>query len=552
MKLSSSLNNYIRKRQSKKLTKKIKKNKQTKHKQPKNKQPKNKQPKNKQTKKLRKTINNNKIKFKKINKNHINHKFSKQNKQYKIGGSFDDNFMKCYDENLHKIEEAIQTYSGKHAIDQTIAQEFISSQTSPIRRQAAKDLIDNTTYITLKEIDDIIEKLIIKLYTENASDFNDPNKKIYLVTGNIKKSSYFLSVLAMKYIKKYNYNEPFKFIEKLTYDIFEEIGTTNPIIIIDDVSYSGSQLSEQMNSIYANIVLIKSPNSPPPPNIYILLAALNDVSKHVLSYVPREGVLNKNKTAYIRYTDLTKESPFKLLYLNERLYTPLIYKIGLERYLNLLLLFSPFSASNLVPYVSIYLDHKLADSTSTFTTTLLYGQIIPYNVNFNNIYDKDCIILQEKLNRYNTTKIDELIRQFNNDNNTTFTIQNITQIWSYIYNKLIKNEDKKTDHDQDKQYLQYLSFKPFINTCNSNPKLLENIQDPEIIHFDYFLFTIPEGCLESKGKDCALNYSGIMNYIEDIPDDIINKDIRINNKINSVRCPESWYKKGQFEMKCIS
>ena len=56
------------------------------------------------------------------------------------------------------------------------------------------------------------------------------------------------------------------------------------------------------------------------------------------------------------------------------------------------LLFSTFSAINYVPYVSIYLDHKLADEVSTFTTTLLYGQVIPNNASLNNLYDNDCLL----------------------------------------------------------------------------------------------------------------------------------------------------------------
>jgi hypothetical protein len=470
---------------------------------------------------------------------------NKHYKKNKIGGGYDELFTKCFDNNLNKVETAIQQFSGKHSIDMTIANEFISSQISPIRRQAAKDLIDNTIYITLEEIDTIIEKLVDKLYTEYP-DINSSNN-IYIVTGNIKKSSYFLSVLALKYIRAKQYKEPFKFIESINPQILEEIGN-NPIIMIDDVSYSGSQLSEQLNKTYYDTVITGKKS---PPNIYILLAALNDISKQKLSKVP----ITKVSKVYDEFA----VSPFKLLYLEERLYEPLIYKLGIERYFNMVLFFSTFSAISNVPFVSIYLDHKLADEVSTFTTTLLYGQVIPNNAFLNNLYDNDCLLFDTSYKDFDINKINTLLTEFNSSNRTTFKSNQYKSIGDYVLKKLIKNDIP------DKQGLPYLSFKPFINTCNTNPNLLQNIQDPEIINFDYFLFIMPEGCVE--GNDCSLDFDPTNCYKILLAMDIgqedteqgknlakekLNNAIMISKKINSYRCPQTWYKKGQFEMTCIS
>ena len=467
-------------------------------------------------------------------------KTKKINNHYKInkkGGSYDDKFLNCFDENLKKIEDAIQTFSGKHSIDTKIANEFISSQISPIRRHAAEDLVNNTIYITLDEISNIIEKLIDKLYLE-FQDINNSDK-IYLVTGNIKKSSYFLSVLALKYIKVKQYKEPHKFIEVLTPELFEEIGN-NPIIMIDDVSYTGSQLSNQLNQIYYDIVVMKKKT---PPNIYVLLAALNDISKQKLSIVPTSKIINK-------YYDKFIESPFKLLYLNERLYEALIYKLGIERYLNMTLLFSTFSAVNYVPYVSIYLDHKLADDVSTFNTTLTYGQIIPNNINFNKLINNDILLFDKSYKEFDGEMINKLLNTFNKDNMTNFSAINFKTIGSYILEKLVKQDEKYKDKDG----VSHLTFKPFINTCNTNPKLLENISDNEVVDFDYFLFMIPEGCLEGN-NNCSIDSSGIDSYkylMFDEENRDLNKNIIISNKIHGFRCPETWYKNGEFEMSCIN
>jgi len=488
---------------------------------------------NKTKKTKTKKTKTNKTKTKKTKTKTKTKKINNHYKTNKKGGSYDDKFLNCFDENLKKIEDAIQTFSGKHSIDTKIANEFISSQISPIRRQAAEDLVNNTIYITLDEISNIIGKLIDKLYLE-FQDINNSDK-IYLVTGNIKKSSYFLSVLALKYIKVKQYKEPYKFIEVLTPELFEEIGN-NPIIMIDDVSYTGSQLSDQLNQIYYDMVVMKKKS---PPNIYLLLAALNDISKQKLSIVPSSKFKNRFYENFI-------PSPFKLLYLNERLYQALIYKLGIERYLTMTLLFSTFSAVNYVPYVSIYLDHKMADDVSTFKTTLSYGQIIPNNINFNKLINNDVLMFDTSYKEFDGEMINQLLNTFNEDNRTNFSANHFKTIGSYILEKLVQQDEKYKDKDG----VSHLTFKPFINICNTNPKLLENISDNEVVDFDYFLFIIPEGCLEGN-NNCSIDSAGIDSY-KYLENKDLNKNIIISNKIHSFKCPETWYKNGEFEMRCIN
>jgi hypothetical protein len=225
----------------------------------------------------------------------------------------------------------------------------------------------------------------------------------------------------------------------------------------------------------------------------------------------------------------------------------------------MVLFFSTFSAVSYVPFVSIYLDHKLADEVSTFTTTLLYGQVIPNNAFLKKLYDNDCLLFDTSYKDFDINKINTLLTELNSSNRTTFKSNQYKIMGDYILNKLIKNDIP------DKQGLPYMSFKPFINTCNTNPKLLQNIQDTEIINFDYFLFIMPEGCVE--GNDCSLDFGATTCYKIVLGMDIgeekteqgkksakekLNNAIVTSKKINSYRCPETWYKKGQFEMTCIS
>ena len=257
--------------------------------------------------------------------------------------NYDDTFISSFPRNKKRVEHAIKKLSGQHAIDLSIAESFIESQISPLKRRAARDLIENTVYITLSEVADVVRALIQKLYVEN--DLGKETTQIYIVSGNIHKSNYFLSVLALKYIRAGKLKEPIRFIESLTNDILNEVGD-NPIIFIDDAAYSGSQLSKQLNNIYYSHVVV---GKKPAPNIYVLLVALNTFSLEKLSKVVSKRLRNRIDLEFV-------PSPFKLLYLEKHLYVPLVLKLGIERYYHLAFFFSLFTLVSHLPNVFLYFD----------------------------------------------------------------------------------------------------------------------------------------------------------------------------------------------------
>jgi len=484
-----------------------------------------------------------------------NNKTKKQlkNKKYKGGGPFNNSFLKYYDENLLKIQNAIEHFSGKHSIDMNIAEQFINEQLSEVRKQAARDLIENTVYITLEEVSAIIEELIIQLYANH--NLNE-SENIYIYCGNPKKSFYFISVLALFYIRKHNFKEPIQFVSELNNELFDTIGN-DPLIILDDVAYSGSQLSTLIGNIYFDRVI---KDKKEPPNIFILLIALNNFSKAKLEQVPIEKT---RSGANKKYTP----SPFKLLFLQDRLYTPLINKIGIERYFNVNIFFSLYTEN--APYVSIYLDHKIADEASTYKNVLLYGPIVPSS------YDYECysnFIINALDMQYDfiptmeKNEMDILIEKCNEENNTTFTKStNQLHITAKLLEKLLHD-----DRNIDKTNNMEIRFRPFINSCNTSANLLKNISSKEIINSNYMLFMIPKGCIEET-NDCVLSNEAVMYYLTDqMPEEIYEKmpeeirgemskkdikknAIEISNKINSISCPECWYKNSKnFEMTCLS
>ncbi len=349
----------------------------------------------------------------------------------------------------------------------------------------------------------------------------------------------------MQYIRQKNYRQPI-FIKELNEDFFTEAGNS-PIIILDDAAYSGAQLSNLLNSIY--LKLVKKDKQP--PNIYILLIALNDNSKFKLSNIQDESL------KYI-------PSPFKLIYLEERCYKPIISKIGIEKYFYMLLLFSPWTITNNVPYVSMYLDHKMADENSTFTTTLLYGQIPPSKIDIEIFYGNTQFSSRD-IGVFDINEKNRLISGLD----TRFLNKNKVDYYELLEN--FKNLDV-SDKSQDE-----LTFKPFIKGCNENPILLENIGKSEIRNLDYFIFMLPGNCFDlNANEDCVLEtpssqliyyleVKGMYNEDETDINPITKKRIvikkaefteegekliPIHKQISDVKCPVSWYKKGDYQMSC--
>lgn len=209
-----------------------------------------------------------------------------------------------------------------------------------------------------------------------------------------------------------------------------------------------------------------------------------------------------------------------------------------------------------MPYISLYFDHKLADDVSTYKKPLLYGPIVPGNytsenvINATDMTEEYSIIPSILYENENNELLENLITKFISENTDSTEIFNkkkknlkLKKDSTFIANFLLK---KLRNNDICDVNIQNIAFQPFINMCCDNENLLNNIQDPDIINFNYILFMIPEHCLEQNQKECSVS-------IQLIPPEIItDKNIEITSKINSVVCPNNWYKKGELMMKCIS
>jgi hypothetical protein len=450
--------------------------------------------------------------------------------------------MDCFPENIIKVRKAITQYSGKHSIDKTIAEEFIQSQLTDIRKQAARDIVEHTIYITLEEVATIIEQLILKTYREQHLESAE---NVYIYSGLPEKSSYFISVLALDVIQKHHLKPP-QFVKKLNHELLDIIGS-NPLLIIDDVAYTGSQLSDMLGNLYYDRVIL---HRQAVPNISVVLVALNHFSKKALEFVPSKKRLHKYVEEYIA-------SPFPLVFLPERLYTPLVVQIGLERYFNVNVFFSPYTGSG--PYISMYLDHKIADEVSTYKTALLYGPTIPSNYDYMRFFREmdNMVCLIPPLRLLEKPVFDKLLADIHMNLPTTSSVAIIEKtIVNTLIQKLIHSDMGSLDMDITHSSFQttfQTTFHPFIQNGKKH--------NPEIQNLPYALFISPGGCIregtdnvisnECKGyiQDYIREHNLLRTTFSGILDNIPNeKIVEVFDQKHNIGFPDTWYKKGEFQM----
>jgi hypothetical protein len=407
-------------------------------------------------------------------------------------------FMKSFEDNLFKVEKAIQQYSGTHEIVASRADRFVQSQHTPVRRRAARDLIDCTIYITLREIRDIIEQLVLNVYETYDIGKSDT---IYLYTGNPERSFYFISVLAMWAIRKHKLREPTHFVSKLDYTAVTQM-KSYPILIFDDVSYSGSQLSGMLGRLYHEMVILYHH---PVPNIYVMLTALNTVSLVRLVKVPTKYISrHRLPTDYI-------PSPFHLVFLKERMYPTMLEQLNCpERWLAVQFF---FGGGQYARHISMYTDHKIADEVSTFKSALMYGPIVPMSYSSSAIFDEDAL--------YNTYQfVDEFIDG---------------DIHPILRNIVAKDISDNEATGNDCMYLTNIAFSPFMNNCEE--VIRDIIEDPQIRKIPYRHF------ISGDDIDARL-------FVEDVSYILDIFAVQIIEKLrNAPRYPLSWYKKGELCMK---
>ena len=328
-------------------------------------------------------------------------------------------FLKNLKKNYKIIKKISKNISGKHKIDDEKSKIWINSQLCPYRKKYAQILIENTHYITFESLFKHIKSLIIDIYKNIKGN-------TYFYIQSKTDSVYFISITAIHYVKKY-----YGIIPGIIFDVSEKTlkNLDGDIIIIDDFIYSGNKLKKQLEEIYLKSVFINKMNI---PSIHIGVVGMTEESKQFLKFlnvydkdiIPlgynKKGFKKGIKNPVNFYKSIKIESLPK--------------KLGDKGFFNLLYYFAPYNYGN--PIISLYFDHKIADSTSTFLRTLIYGPILPSDL------------------KYDSDDLDSLL-SINTKSDPQYLIENV-----------IKNDEKNKIKGIEK-----IKFVPFIENCNKKLKL---------------------------------------------------------------------------------
>ncbi len=264
-------------------------------------------------------------------------------KDYNTGKyTIDTQYLNVFNSKIQYILQQKELISGIHHLDMEKVNIWINSQLSERRKKAAKNLIENTHYITFNELFEDIRNCVIQIYSKLELE-----KDIYMFIGRDNTSSfYFIGMIAVYFIKLLNYKMPI-FITGF------KAGVQN--IVFDDVSYTGGQFD-----------LILTQDSPFLANIYF---GLSGITEHA-----------KRRLENLKFLEEIHTQIVNIHLFSQKTFPNLSSILNKTDYYDVLYYFSPYT--NGLTNVSLYLDTKIADSVSTFLKVLNYGPILPANLEY--------------------------------------------------------------------------------------------------------------------------------------------------------------------------
>ena len=394
----------------------------------------------------------------------------------------DHEFKEKFDESIHSLLQTMFAISGKHGIHSEKATQWVNAQKTPLKRRVARYFIQNTTYVTFREYFNGIGQLV----KDNYEHITNGAQQIILYVSSSKKSYYFSAVIALHFIKKFHFRAPDVYVHTL----FSE-NKADPILIFDDMSYSGSQMGDMLTKIYKSCVPTYTNDADAAiatPNIHILLYGLNSHSRRRLSEIKRvkiEGTVMKEykhlKIPIKTTTCIDVTSPFPIHYVNEY---KLLYELDVDMYHLVNFFFSPYLYGH--PSLSIYFDHKIADDVSTYMKVLAFGPIIPGSY---------------AISTFNT-HMDEI--------ETMFDVQAFKLTHSELSGKhtdeIAQLLQKYSDEDPVVPTDVTVEFAPFLEHCTLDPTFVEEVQP---MTYNEFLF--PEHLAETSTKKDLVHRSLVIH-----------------------------------------
>ncbi len=260
-------------------------------------------------------------------------------------------------------------HANEHTIDPVKAAEWVAAQYSPERQRLAQILLDNIQYIPHKQILHALRYCVYKVKKQIIEEGRLENP-IILITGRVYKSNYYISLLFAHFWLQAGMRIDCV-TEKYGLDTIEMTGT---ILDVDDMAYSGNQTSITLGTV--GKMVFNSYRD----HIKNLLAG-NENFEETYMLLPRLVIESMLESKGLRYfvirafmsehsvREITKESirlPFQVVTYRVIPYLP---GVSEEDKLKLQKLF------NRDAYTTVYLDHKVADTASTFLLPITFGVV---------------------------------------------------------------------------------------------------------------------------------------------------------------------------------
>jgi hypothetical protein len=291
-------------------------------------------------------------------------------------------FMRDYNEHNNTI---LAMPSGNHRVNPERLEEWIESQQSQTRRDVARALSEHIVYIRHREVIARCRDLVNQFYTQYLPAQGLENPTIVLFTHRRGKSGYMIALLFYYWAKRLRFRVPALMVNELYPHLIRDPNCV--FAYVDDMSYSGSQLSQ----ILASYAIIPSYfERIPYPKFWIGFVAMTQhAQEHLTTIAPfRESHISRNQVKNIvdRNPNIAPQNirpvqnrirgiehieiriPFTVY--ASRVIPSLRAQLGDEMFVAAHLFFNSEPADCIV-----YFDHKVADSPSTFMKVLVFGPV---------------------------------------------------------------------------------------------------------------------------------------------------------------------------------
>jgi hypothetical protein len=260
-------------------------------------------------------------------------------------------------------------HANEHTIDPEKAAEWIARQHTPERQRLAQILLENIQYIPHKQILHALRYCVYKVKRQIIEEGRLENP-IILITGRVYKSNYYISLLFAHFWLQAGMRIDCV-TEKYGLDTLEMTGT---ILDVDDMAYSGNQTRVTLSSV-GKMVFNSYRN-----HIKNVLGENKDFQETYM-FIPRLAIESMLESKGLRYFvirafmsehsvhEITKDGICLPMQLVTYRVIPYLAGVSEQDKLKLEKLF------NRDAYTTVYLDHKVADTASTFLLPITFGVV---------------------------------------------------------------------------------------------------------------------------------------------------------------------------------